>query len=186
MTTATQPLWKLAGSAGLALMLLLSSAGCLQSEAQSQGTAATVFEVASVKRVDNSSLGDSIAMNLGTIRGQQIVFGNATLKDCILFAYGITSDAQIAGPDWIKSKQFLYDITAKASAGATREQFQAMMRALLAERFKLVVHSEPKQMSYFALTVSKTRVAHAWCAVSAGRLSGKDLGRKHRQHPDDA
>src|SRR6202167_6159647 len=68
------------------------------------------FEVASVKRVDNSKLGDAISMNIGTVRHEEVTFGNATLNDCIRFAYDMASDAQIAGLDWIKSKQFLYDI----------------------------------------------------------------------------
>ena len=105
------------------------------------------FEVASVKPVDLSKLGDAIFMNLGTVRREEVTFGNATLNDCIRFAYNMASDAQIAGPDWIKSKQFLYDVVAKGTPGASREQLQAMMQALLAERFKLVTHREQKEMS---------------------------------------
>ena len=108
------------------------------------------FEVASVRPVDISKLGDSISINIGTIRGEEITFGNATLNDCIRFAYAIPSDAQIVGPEWIRSKQFLYDIDAKGAPG-TREQFQAMLQTLLAERFRLVTHREQKAMSYYAL-----------------------------------
>jgi len=113
------------------------------------------FEVASVKPVDLSKLGDAIFMNLGTVRREEVTFGNATLNDCIRFAYNMASDAQIAGPDWIKSKQLLYDVVAKGTPGASREQLQAMMQALLAERFKLVTHREQKEMSYFALVPAK-------------------------------
>jgi len=113
------------------------------------------FEVASVKPVDLSKLGDAIFMNLGTVRREEVTFGNATLNDCIRFAYNMASDAQIAGPDWIKSKQLLYDVVAKGTPGASREQLQAMMQALLAERFKLVTHREQKEMSYLALVPAK-------------------------------
>jgi uncharacterized protein (TIGR03435 family) len=113
------------------------------------------FEVASVKPVDLSTLGDAISMNIGTVRREEVTFGNATLNDCIRFAYGMASDAQVAGPDWIKSKQFLYDIVAKGGPGASREQLQEMMQGLLAERFKLVTHREQKEMSYYALVVAK-------------------------------
>jgi len=113
------------------------------------------FEVASVKPVDLSKLGDAIFMNLGTVRREEVTFGNATLNDCIRFAYNMASDAQIAGPDWIKSKQLLYDIVAKGTPGASREQLQAMMQTLLAERFKLVTHREQKEMSYYALVPAK-------------------------------
>ena len=113
------------------------------------------FEVASVKPVDRSKLGNSIPMNIGTVRREEVTFGNAMLSDCIRFAYGMGSDAQIAGPDWIKSMQFLYDVVAKGAPGASREQLQAMMRTLLAERFKLVSHREQKEMSYYALAPAK-------------------------------
>lgn len=111
--------------------------------------------MASVKPVDLSRLGDAISMNIGTVRREEVTFGNATLNDCIRFAYGMGSDAQIAGPDWIRSKQFLYDIVAKGRPGVSREQLQGMMQALLAERFKLVTHREQRDMSYYALMPAK-------------------------------
>ncbi len=113
------------------------------------------FEVASVKPVDLSKLGDAISMNIGTVRREEVTFGNATLNDCIRFAYGMASDAQIAGPDWIKSKEYLYDIVAKGAPGTSREQLQSMMQTLLAERFKLVTHREQKAMSHYALVLAK-------------------------------
>ncbi|MBZ5634780.1 MAG: TIGR03435 family protein [Acidobacteriia bacterium] len=113
------------------------------------------FEVASVKPVDLAKLGDAISMNIGTVRHEEVTFGNATLNDCVRFAYGMGSDAQIAGPDWIRSKEVLYDVVAKGMPGAPREQLQAMMQTLLAERFKLVTHREQKEMSYFALLPAK-------------------------------
>jgi uncharacterized protein (TIGR03435 family) len=58
-------------------------------------------------------------------------------------------------PEWIKSKQFLYDVAAKGAPGASRAQLQAMMQALLAERFKLRTHRERKEMSYYALVTAK-------------------------------
>ena len=86
---------------------------------------------------------------------EQITFENATLNDCIRFAYGVTSDAQIEAPDWVKSKGFLYNITGKAPSAVGHDQFAAMMKDLLAERFKLVIHREPREMSYFALALAK-------------------------------
>src|SRR6185312_6866272 len=114
-----------------------------------------VFDVESVKSVDLSTLGDSISMNLGTVRNGEVTFGNATLNDCIRFAYGIASDAQISGPEWIKSKRYLYNIDAKAAPGTSSAQLQAMMQTLLAERFKVVTHREQKEMSYYALEPAK-------------------------------
>jgi uncharacterized protein (TIGR03435 family) len=131
----------------VAILTLLAGLGQAQSRPE--------FEVASVKMVDNSTLGDSINMNIGTVRGERVTFGNATLMDCIRFAYDMPSDAQITGPDWIRSKQLLYDIDARSLPGATREQQQVMLQSLLAERFKLVTHREQKVMSHFAMISAK-------------------------------
>jgi uncharacterized protein (TIGR03435 family) len=114
------------------------------------------FEVASVKPVDLSKLGSAIAMNIGTVRHEEVTFGNATLNDCIRFAYGMGSDAQITGPDWIASRELLYDVVAKGPHGTSREELQAMMQTLLAERLKLTAHREQKPMSYYALVPGRT------------------------------
>jgi uncharacterized protein (TIGR03435 family) len=113
------------------------------------------FDAASVKPVDVSTLGDSISMNIGTVRNGEVTFGNATLNDCIRFAYGVASDAQISGPEWIRAKRYLYNIDAKAAPGTSSAQLQAMMQTLLAERFRIVTHREQKEMSYYALEPAK-------------------------------
>jgi uncharacterized protein (TIGR03435 family) len=48
-----------------------------------------------------------------------------------------------------------FDITAKMPEGSTRGQYPAMLRMLLAERFKLVVHRESRTISGFALLPAK-------------------------------
>ena len=130
-----------------AVLALLTLPGKAQSQPE--------FDVASVKPVDISKLGGLISMNIGSERGEEITFDNATLNDCVRFAYGVASNAQIDGPDWIRSKQFLYDIDAKAPPGTSHKQFQAMMQTLLAERFKLVIHREQRLLSYYSLVTAK-------------------------------
>jgi len=80
----------------------------------------------------------------------RIDFQYVTLWYCISYAYGVHS-YQISGPDWLKSLH--YDVNAKGPAGTTREQLPEMMRTLLAERFKLRVHREPREISALALVV---------------------------------
>jgi uncharacterized protein (TIGR03435 family) len=130
-----------------AILTILTLPGKAQSQPE--------FDVASVKRVDISKLGDLISMNIGTVRGNELTFNNATLNDCIRFAYGVASNSQIDGPDWIRSKQVLYDIDAKSPSNTTREQLQTMMQGLLADRFKLVIHREHKVLSHYALVAAK-------------------------------
>jgi uncharacterized protein (TIGR03435 family) len=58
-----------------------------------------------------------------------------------------------SGPDWLGSTRF--DFTAKLPAGATKEEFQTMLQNLLADRFKLTVHREKRQMPVYEMTVAK-------------------------------
>src|ERR1039458_7079844 len=60
---------------------------------------------------------------------------------------------QINGPKWLDSERF--DIVAKIPKGATKEQFQLMLQNLLAERFKLTLHHETKELPMYALVVGK-------------------------------
>ncbi len=122
--------------------------------AQTQTGAGPVeFEVASVKVPPVVS---GVPYDIGmTIQQNTVTLTNVSLADCIKFAYGLSSDFQLSGPDWIKSKELRYDIVAKTAPGTTREQTLPMMRALLAERFKLALHSEQRLLSYYALAIAK-------------------------------
>jgi uncharacterized protein (TIGR03435 family) len=48
-----------------------------------------------------------------------------------------------------------FDFTARVPAGATKEQFRAMLRALLEERFRLKMRMVKKEMPVFELTVDE-------------------------------
>ena len=113
------------------------------------------FEVATVKQSRPVGLGDLYNANLGTARNGEVTLTNATLTDCIKFAYDLVSDDQVDGAAWVKSKEARFDIVGKASAGASREQMLLMLRTLLAERFHLAMHTEPRKMSHYALLIAK-------------------------------
>jgi len=64
-------------------------------------------------------------------------------------------DFQIAKtPGWIDTEN--YDIAAKAGSEATAEQIQQMVQALLADRFKLALHRESRELPVYALFVGKS------------------------------
>src|SRR5258707_13546528 len=57
-------------------------------------------------------------------------------------------------PGWVMTEK--YDITAKTDKhDATKDEMRLMMRALLAERFKLAIHSETQQMPVYGLVLAK-------------------------------
>ena len=126
------------------------------SRAQSQASAtAPSFDVASLKPSPPPP-GDTYNANLGSIRNGEVALTNATLVDCIKFAYGLVSDDQTAGPGWVKSKSVRFDVLAKAPPSTPRDQLLLMLRTLLTERFHLAMHSERRAFSHYALAVGKS------------------------------
>ncbi|HEY6344709.1 MAG TPA: TIGR03435 family protein [Bryobacteraceae bacterium] len=112
------------------------------------------FEVATVKRSPPPE-GDRININLGNVRNGALTFANASLSDCLKFAYGLVSDAQLSGPDWTKSKEVRFDIVAQVPPDTPRERLLAMLQSLLAERLNVAVHHQSRELSYLALRVGK-------------------------------
>jgi uncharacterized protein (TIGR03435 family) len=108
------------------------------------------FEVASVKRAAPQPDG-RIRVSMGGDPGR-VNYANVTLKNVLTRAYEVKS-YQITGPAWLDSER--YDIVAKVPDGAPKEQIPAMLRNLLAERFKMKVHRETKEQPVYALIVGK-------------------------------
>jgi uncharacterized protein (TIGR03435 family) len=129
------------------------------------------FEVATVK-TSPPPQGNSININLGGFRNGVLTFTNASLSDCLKFAYNLVSDAQLSGPAWITSKEVRFDIVAQAAPDTPRDQLRPMLQALLAERLKLVAHFERSDLTYLALVQgkngSKVRQAAPGLAQSNG------------------
>ena len=109
------------------------------------------FDVASLKPVVLDGA-DTYTANLGTYRNGVVTLTNTTLAECIRFAYDITTDDLLTGPDWIKNKGVRFDILAKTAPVTTRSQALLMLQALLEDRFKLELRREPRVLSYYALT----------------------------------
>ena len=78
---------------------------------------------------------------------------DATMLNLIATAYGVKEDEVAGGPGWIAYD--LFDIVAKAPAGATPATAKLMLQALLADRFGLVVHNGTHLMPRYVLTLGK-------------------------------
>src|SRR5579864_2253090 len=128
------------------LHLAALAAAAILAPAALRGQASPAFEVATLKQSPPPP-GDAININLGAVRNGTLTLANASLSDCLRFAYGLVSDAQLAGPDWLKSKAVRFDIVAKAPPDTPRDQFPLMLRPLLAERLKLAFHYEKRELS---------------------------------------
>ena len=113
------------------------------------------FDVASVKPSPRTPGQDAIAINLGTAQHGTVTLGNTTLSECIRWAYGLASEDQVSGPDWIRDRELRVDIVAKAPPDTPVDQLRLMTQRLLAERFLLAMHTEKKPVAHGELTVYK-------------------------------
>jgi len=112
------------------------------------------FDVASVKPSPTDK-GDRIQINLGSFRHGVVTLTNTTLSECVQYAYGLVGEDQIGGPDWIRDRSLRVDIIAKTSPGTPLDQALLMTQSLLAERFRMQIHRQPKPVRHLELTVGK-------------------------------
>lgn len=114
------------------------------------------FEVASVKTADPPAPGKFMFTNVrggpGTNDPGQVTYTNMPLKFLLINAYDVQR-YQVIGPDWLDSER--YDVMAKVPQGATKEQARVMLQNLLAERFKMKLHHESREMKLDELVVGK-------------------------------
>ena len=110
-------------------------------------TPSEAFEVASIK--PNRSGSESSSLNIQP--GGRWTGVNITAQALIVRAYRIQPSQLIGAPDWVSTDRF--DVVATAAAGTPQEQVPAMVRALLADRFKLAVHQELRDLPIYALVL---------------------------------
>jgi uncharacterized protein (TIGR03435 family) len=106
------------------------------------------FEVASIRSAQDDGHHNSNS-DKGLLR-----IHNLTLKRLISQAWQVDIGQVYGGPAWIDSES--YDIGAKIPAQfaqQTAEKLPEMIQTLLADRFQLVIHREPREVSGYALVV---------------------------------
>jgi uncharacterized protein (TIGR03435 family) len=155
-------------AASLHMVLLAQTA--TQSPATSAGAVAaplaspsSVFEVTIVKPSKSGEPGSNSSFQHG-----RFLASNISLKNIIQYqAYGVTEVQIVGGPKWLNSERF--DIEAKADDAVTgqlrtldrdqrRRLTQGMFQQLLADRFKLAVHWETRELPVYALVIGSKAV----------------------------
>lgn len=139
------------------------------------------FEVAAIKPSDPGS-----PVGIRRFPGGRFNTTNTSLRLLITWTYDIGDERLAGAPAWLDSVHF--DVTAKAAdPDATLDELHAMMRSLLADRFKLQVHTATKDLPVYLLEVDKNgpkvHVLEAPLAVNhdpfqmtrEGRLTGTSV-----------
>jgi uncharacterized protein (TIGR03435 family) len=133
------------------------------------------FEVASVRpsKPGSFTLGNVGMNGEDDFRPTEGLFkADLTLETYIKFAYKLLltqdqTDAMLAHlPKWMSNERF--SINARAPGDPTKDQYRLMMQSLLADRFGLKVHFEPREEPVLALTL----------------VQGEKLGPKIHPHAD--
>jgi len=81
-----------------------------------------------------------------------------TLATLVMAAYDLRLHQVSGGPDWNDGagNPLLFDIQANTESGVlTPDRVRPMLRSLLAERFRLKVHQETKEIPLYTVTVDK-------------------------------
>jgi len=125
---------------------------------QGQPAEAEKFEVVSVRA--NTS-GD-LAMPART-RGRTYTATNIPVRYLVASAYGVPAARVLGGPSWIGSANVAmpliggerFDVLATLPEGAGPNRVPSMLRALLADRFKLVARLEMRDAPLYALVADR-------------------------------
>jgi uncharacterized protein (TIGR03435 family) len=125
------------------------------------------FDLAEIRAIKDSARPYASG---GILRGGRYDLRNATMLDMISIAYGVEGDKILGGPNWLEVDRF--DVSAKAPASTPPETVNLMLQALLADRFKLVVHTDSKPMPVFVLSLGKGKPRLKEAGDSGPRCQG--------------
>ena len=115
------------------------------------GISGQTFEVASFRRLSLYTPRGGLVKN---ITATSISLRNASLGNCIEFAYGYRN-FEVVGPEWRDyPTDARYQIEAKAAAPVSEPTLK-MLRTLLAERLGLVFHRELRELPVYALVLDR-------------------------------
>ncbi|MGA7156891.1 MAG: TIGR03435 family protein [Acidobacteriaceae bacterium] len=85
------------------------------------------------------------------IQGNRFVTLGTTFVDLFKYAYDVHPDQVMGGAGWMRTMKFDVVADPDTEKRPTSDQFKAMMRVLLMERFHVRMHSEQKMLPVYAL-----------------------------------
>jgi uncharacterized protein (TIGR03435 family) len=127
----------------------LSSIVITGAVAPAQGPA---FDVATIKVNTSGLVGGPGARQVGFDAGGGFTMIDGATMVLIRSAWPDSTEV-IGAPDWVSSEH--YDVLAKTELPATREQRTLMLRALLADRFRLIAREEQREQPAYALVLDR-------------------------------
>jgi uncharacterized protein (TIGR03435 family) len=118
-------------------------------------SASPAFEVATIKPHEFGGVSGSGGRLGMSISGSRVTGSIMTLNRLIIEAYGVKAYQVSGGPVWAGDSSTVFDIEARADGTPTREQADAMLQTLLADRFHVKLHREMKDLPVYDLVIAK-------------------------------
>jgi uncharacterized protein (TIGR03435 family) len=156
----------------LSVKHMLMAGGLVAAQLGAQTAKNPEFEVASVRanKSGDQTAQSNFPLGPGSVyvpNGGHFSTTNYPLTTYIYFAYKIMGNQEQALraqlPEWVTTEHF--DIEARTDGNTsldTKDQMRLMMRSLLADRFKLVMHTETRQVPVFGLVLAKPGKTGPW------------------------
>ena len=110
--------------------------------------ATPAFEVASIKPAKERAL-----LN-GATSPDRFYVPNFTLRQLMEYAYAIPQFGILGGPDWMASER--WEVSARAARIESPVEKRAMVRQLMAERFRLKTHQETRELPIYTLILARS------------------------------
>ena len=107
-----------------------------------------VFDAASVKRRTEPGGGF-----MGRQPGGRFTAQGVSLRDLIVFAYGVQPYQIVDGPQWLDTQR--WDVTATGAPGTPADVLLAL-QGLLTDRFSLVVNRDTRELPIYALVLARS------------------------------
>lgn len=114
-------------------------------------TPAPAFEVASIRAVEPGAMA-----RFPEFPSSQFVAENLSAKIYIAVAYGMSDDRILGAPAWVDEAEYTVRAKPEGDKPLTEEQYQPLLKKLLAERFHLSAHFETREVSGYELVVDKS------------------------------
>jgi uncharacterized protein (TIGR03435 family) len=103
---------------------------------------------------------------------------NVTVRSLILTAYNMQENQLVGGPDWLATDRF--DVLGRSADDGPRGP---RLQAMLADRFKLLVHRETRERPVYFLVPARTdrQLGPSMMPATIDCSGGDDPGRRRQQ-----
>lgn len=106
-----------------------------------------------VSTIKPSKAGERMMFRVG---GDLLVISNVALENLIRFAYDVEPRQIVNGPSWISSEMYDVEVKPDQPGAPSKDQWNSILRKLLADRFQLRFHTDQKMLPAYILKVAKS------------------------------